>query len=226
VVSSSDCRRAPLLLPESETGPAGLTVRLLQENPLGLNLPPSAHRFSEVVIGLGSLTPEVGDLLKAVRWEREDVGYGRMMSPRALLRVDRLWADSARVTVVAVFGAFAAGDVVVGVDEYDLDPAARPSAVDPILTGSVVGFEVPQVLVGPGEMVFLDLGEADDVRLGDEFGVFARDQGEAITSGIADALLVVRVVHTTDRTSTALVTEVRDPGMRPGDPARLVRRIP
>jgi hypothetical protein len=226
VVSPSDFRRAPLLLPETEAGPTGLTVRLLQENPLGLNLPQSARRFSEVVVGLGGLTPGVGDLLKAVRWDREEVGHGRVMSPRALLRVERVWADSARATVVGTFGDFAVGDLVVGVDEYDLDPAARPSAVDLEVHGSVVGFEVPQVLVGPGEMLFLDLGRADDIRVGDEFAVFARDQGEAITTGIEDALAIVRVVHTTDRTSTALVTYVRDPGMRPGNPVRLVGRIP
>lgn len=226
VVSLSDFRRAPLLFPEAEAGPAGTTVRLLQENPLDLNLPPSARLYSEVVIGLGGLTPEVGDLLKAVRWDRQEVGYGRMMSPRAVLRVERVWADSARATVVAVFGDYSTGDAVVGVDEYVLDPTDRPTAVDVVLEGAVIGFEVPQVLAGPGDMVFLDLGTADDVRIGDEFGVFARDQGEAITNEGADALLMVRVVHTTERTSTAIVTQVRDPGMRPGDPVRLLGRIP
>lgn len=226
VVSSSDFRRAPLLLPETEPGPTGMTVRLIQENPLGLNLPQSARRFSDVVIGLGGLTPEAGDLLKAIRWDREEIGYGRVLSPRALLRVERLWADSARVTVVGTFGDFAVGDMVVGVDEYELDPAARPEPVDFELTGSVVGFEVVQVLIGPGDMVFLDVGEADDIRLADEFAVFARDEGEAITTEVADALAVVRVVHTTDRTSTAIVTAVRDPGVSPGDRVRLVGRIP
>lgn len=226
VVSPSDFRRAALLLPEGSAGPEGSTVRVLQENPLNLNLPSSVRQFGQVVIGLGGLSPSVGETLKAVRWGRIEQGYGRVMSPKGLLRVDRLWSDSARVTVVAVFGDYSVGDVVVTVDDYELDPAARPVEIDGGLTGHVIGFEVPQVLLGIGEMVFLDLGRADDVRLGDEFAVLARDEGEAIVAGVPDALVVVRVIHTTEHTATAMVTEVRDPGVRPGDPVRLVRRIP
>lgn len=226
VVSPSDFRRAPLLLPMGEAGPMGITVRALQENPLDLNLPPSAGQFGQVIIGLGGLTPAVGEVLKAVRWGRAEEGYGRVMVPQALLRVDRLWADSARATVEQLFGAYMVGDAIVAVDDYELDPAARAEEQEIGITGSVVGFEIPQVLLGPGEMVFLDLGLADDVRLGDEFGVFARDEREAIIAEIPDALIVVRVVHLTQNTSTARVTQVRDPGTRPGDPVRLVRRMP
>ncbi|MBT8211617.1 MAG: LysM peptidoglycan-binding domain-containing protein [Acidimicrobiia bacterium] len=226
VVSLSDFRRAPLLLPETESGPNGGTVRLIEENPLSLNLPPSARRYSEVVISLGGLSPAVGDTLKAVRWGGFEEGYGRLMSPMAMLRVERLWADSARATVSNVFGNYSAGDAVVAADEYRLDPSDRAEATEVELVGSVVGFEVPQVLLGPGDMVFLDLGVAEGVRIGDEFGVFAASEDQAITRDVADAVVVVRVVHTTDRTSTAMVTAVSDPGVAPGDPARLVRRIP
>ncbi|MDH3428240.1 MAG: hypothetical protein OEM23_07380, partial [Gemmatimonadota bacterium] len=180
----------------------------------------------EVVIVLGALTPEVGDVLKAVRWGRAERGYGRVLLPQALLRVDRLWADSARATVLRIFGDYSVGDAVVAADEYVLDPAAQAEDVDVGLTGRVVAFEVPQVLLGPGEMVFLDLGGQDDVRLGDEFAVFARDEREAIVAEVRDALAILRVVHVTDHTSTARVTQVRDPGTRPGDPVRLVRRMP
>jgi len=226
VVSPSDFRRAPLLLAEGGAGPEGITVRALHDNPLDLNLPPSAGQFGQVVIGLGGLTPAVGDVLKAVRWGRVEEGYGRVLVPQALLRVNRLWADSARATVERVFGAYSVGDAIVALDEYVLDPEARAEEVDVGMTGRVVGFEVPQVLLGPGEIVFLDLGLVDDVRLGDEFAVFARDEREAIVAEIPDALIVVRVVHLTQNTSTARVTEVRDPGIRSGDPVRLVRRMP
>ena len=226
VVSVSDFRRAALLVPEAAVGPQGSTVRVLQENPLDLNLPPSVGQFGEVVIGLGGLSPSVGDMLKAVRWDRIEQGYGRVMLPKAILRIDRLWSDSARATVLSVFGNFSVDDAVIGVDDYALDPAARAVETDVELTGIVVGFEVPQVLLGIGEMIFLDLGQADDVRLGDEFAVFARDESGAIVTEEPDALVVVRVVHLTEHTATARVTNVRDPGTRPGDPVRLVRRMP
>jgi len=225
-VSQSDFRRAALLLPETSVGSQGSTVRVYQENPLDLNLPPSATQFSQVVIGLGGLSPSVGDLLKAIRWDRLEEGYGRVMLPKALLKVDQLWSDSARATVVSLYGNYSVGDSVIAVDDYVLDPAARPVETDIDMTGTVVGFEVPQVLLGTGEMIFIDLGEADDVRLGDEFAVFARDEAEAINTEVSDALMVVRVVHLTEQTSTARVTNVRDPGTRPGDRVRLIRRMP
>ncbi|TFG66730.1 MAG: LysM peptidoglycan-binding domain-containing protein [Gemmatimonadales bacterium] len=226
VVSQSDFRRAALLLPESSVGHQGITVRVHQENPLDLNMPPSAGQFSQVVIGLGGLSPSVGDMLKAVRWGRFEEGYGRVMLPKALLRVDRLWSDSARATVVSLFGNYSVEDVVIGVDDYALDPAARAVETAIEITGTIVGFEVPQVLLGLGEMVFIDLGKANEVRLGDEFAVFGRDEDKVINPEISDALIIVRVVHVTEHTATARVTTVRDPGTRPGDPVRLVRRMP
>lgn len=225
-VSSSDFRRAALLQPEASVGPQGTTVRVLQDNPLDLNLPSSIRQFGQVVIGLGGLSPSVGDTLKAVRWDRMEQGYGRVMLPMALLRVDRLWSDSARTTVVSVFGNYSVDDAVVEMDEYALDPAARAVETEVEMIGTLVGFEIPQVLLGMGEMVFLDLGLVDDVRLGDEFAVFPRGEVEAIVTNVTDALIVVRVVHLTEHTATARVTNVRDPGIRPGDPVRLVRRMP
>jgi len=225
-VSPSDFRRAALLLPESSVGPQGTTVRIHQENPLDLNMAPSASQFSQVVIGLGGLSPSVGDMLKAVRWDRFEEGYGRVMLPQALLRVDRLWSDSARATVVTLFGNYSVEDVVIGVDDYVLDPAARAVDAEHGMTGTIVGFEVSQVLLGIGEMVFLDLGKANDVHLADEFAVFGRDAGEAVNADVTDALIIVRVVHLTEHTATARVTRVRDPGTRPGDSVRLVRRMP
>ncbi|MEE8488679.1 MAG: LysM peptidoglycan-binding domain-containing protein, partial [Gemmatimonadota bacterium] len=160
-VSSSDFRSAAVLQPEASVGPRGTTVRVLQDNPLDLNLPSSIRQFGQVVIGLGGLSPSVGDTLKAVRWDRMEQGYGRVMLPMALLRVDRLWSDSARTTVVSVFGNYSVDDAVVEMDEYALDPAARAVETEVEMIGTLVGFEIPQVLLGMGEMVFLDLGLVD-----------------------------------------------------------------
>ena len=48
----------------------------------------------------------------------------------------------------------------------------------------------------------------------------------AETAFFEDRLSVVRVVHTSDETATARVTELRDAGMRPGAPVRRVERMP
>lgn len=227
-VTRDDFHRAPLLVPVGERAMEGTTVRVLEENPLGLGLPPSARRHVEVVVALGGLAPAVGDTLKAVRRVRTEAPHGEVTVPKALLEVNRLWGDSARAFVVQLYGGYAVGDPVIEPDPYELDEAAQPAPLadgTPELTGSVLAFEVRQVLLGPGEFVFLDVGAAAGVRLGDEFAVHSREERGSIGSGPEDALAILRVVHVTPETSTARVTSVRDAGMRSGDPIRLIRRL-
>ncbi|MFW6090171.1 MAG: LysM peptidoglycan-binding domain-containing protein, partial [Gemmatimonadota bacterium] len=224
-VTSDDFHRAPLLVGPGELGSEGVTVRVLEENPLDLRMPTAARKNVDVVVALGGLEPGVGDSLKGVRFAREEGVHGRVVIATALLEVTRLWADSARATVVKMYGDYAVGDPVVAVAPYDLDPAARPEQVDDGVSGDVIAFAVPQVLLGPGEFLFLDVGADRGVRVGDEFAVFSRKERDGADTAVADALAVVRVVRVADRTSTGRVIGVRDPGMRAGDPVRLIRRL-
>jgi len=224
-VTADDFHRAPLLATRGELGAEGMTVRVAEENPLDLRLPTAARQNVDVVLALGGLDPAVGDSLKGVRREREEGVRGEVVVPKALLRVNRLWADSARATVIKMYGDYAVDDPVIAVSPYDLDPAARPEPVDSDLTGAVVAFEVPQVLLGPGEFLFLDVGGERGALLGDEFAVFSRNERDGAGSSPSDALAVVRIVHVASQTSTGRVVSVRDPGMRAGDPVRLIRRL-
>lgn len=224
-VTPDDFHRAPLLVGPGELGSEGVTVRVIEENPLDLRMPTAARKNVEVVIALGSLEPAVGDSLKAVRRAREEGVHGHVVIAKALLEVNRRWADSARATVVKMYGDYAVGDPVVAVSPYDLDSAARPEPVDAGVTGRLIAFEVPQVLLGPGEFLFLDVGAERGIQLGDEFAVFSRAERDGADVVQADALAVVRVVQVAERTSTGRVISVRDPGMRSGDPVRLIRRL-
>lgn len=227
-VTRDDFHRAPFLVPAGAQGPEGTTVRVLEENPLRLDLPPSARRHVEVVVGLGGLAPAVGDTLKAIRKVRTEAPHGEVTVPMALLEVNRLWSDSARALVVQVYGDYSVGDPVIVPDAYELDAAAQPAPLaegTAELVGTVLGFEVPQVLLGPGDFVFLDVGAEAGVRLGDEFAVRSSDEQGSIGSTSEDALATLRIVHVASATATAMVTTVRDPGTRPGDPIRLIRRL-
>lgn len=227
-VTRDDFHRAPFLVPGGERAPEGMTARVLEENPLGLDLPPSARRHVEVVLALGSLAPAVGDTLRAIRRVRTEAPHGEVIVPMALLEINRLWSDSARALVVQVYGDYAVGDPVAVPDTYDLDAAARPAPIADEaaeITGTVLAFEVPQVLLGPGDFVFLDVGGESGVLVGDEFAVHSRDERGSISSRAEDALATLRIVHVAPTTATAIVETVRDPGTRPGDPVRLIRRL-
>lgn len=224
-VTSDDFHRAPLLVGPGGLGAEGVTVRVLEENPLDLRMPTAARKNVDVLIALGGLEPALGDSLKAVRRDREEGVHGHVVVAKALLEVNRLWADSARATVVKMYGDYAVGDPVVAVVSYAPDPAARPEPVDAGVTGAVIAFEVPQVLLGPGEFLFLDVGAERGVAIGDEFAVFSRVERAGPDAELEDALAVVRIVQVTERTSTGRVISIRDPGMRSDDPVRLIRRL-
>ena len=225
-VTADDFRRAPVLAPPGGLGAEGATVRVLAENPLDLALPSAARPYADVVVHLGELEPAVGDTLQAVRYERREAPWGEVIVPMALLEVKRLWADSARAGVVQLYGDYQAGDPLVAVAPYALDPTLAPGPTDVAITGRVVAFEVEQVLLGPGESVFLDVGADEGVALGDEFAVLSSHEGDAVEHDVTDALAILRVTRVMDATSTARVESVRDPGTRPGDPILLVRRLP
>ncbi len=226
IVSPSDFFHASLLLQPAELGPAGATARVVEENPLELNLPPSARLNQQVVVWLGSLAAAPGDLLQSVRWGREIGSYGELMESMAILQVSRVEGDSARARVVEVYGNYQVGDPVVRAADFFLDPEAEMTRAAEPIRGRIIEFAVEnQTVLDLYDEVFLDVGQRDGVRVGDEFLAFSHLEPSPDTALAEDALCVLRVVRTTEGTSTAVVYRIRDPGTREGNPVRLERRI-
>ena len=226
VVSLSDFFRASQLLDPSELGPTGTTYRVIQENPLGLSLPPSARLNQEVVIHLGGLSTWEGDFLQAVRWGRTIGAQGSVLHSKAILQVTRVAADSARARVVQVFGDYQVGDPVVQAADFFVDPESRVGVPASQVNGTIIEFAVEnQSIPDLYDEIFLDVGRQAGVQVGDEFAVFSHLEQTPGTAVEADALCHLRVVRVTNGTSTAVVFKIRDPGTREGNPVRLVGRI-
>ena len=226
VVSLSDFFRASQLLDPSELGPTGTTYRVIEENPLGLSLPPSARLNQEVVIHLGDLSTWEGDFLQAVRWGRQIGSRGSVLLSKAILQVTRLEADSARARVVQVFGDYQVGDPVVQAADFFVDPESEVGVPASQVNGTIIEFAVEnQSIPDLYDEIFLDVGRQAGVRVGDVFAVFSHLEQTPGTAVEADALCHLRVVRVTNGTSTAVVFKIRDPGTREGNPVRLIGRI-
>ena len=228
VVSMSDFYSAPILADKQAFVSAGVTARVVAEVHPSIKLPRAARLDNEVVLHLTGTEVVVGDYLKSVQWGRSLGDPGHVLYTVGAVRVTRTYPsrDSARAEVVQIFGDYRVGDLVVMAEEYTLSLGERPEAESSGPVGTVLGFSVDQTLLGTGETLFLDLGAVDGVLIGDVFAVFSATVGAAETALLEDRLSTVRVVHTSDETSTARVTEVRDAGMRPGAPVRRVERMP
>lgn len=225
-VSPSDFYSAPVLGDRTTLAAAGITSRVVEENPLRMRLPTSARPHDEIIVALAGLGVEVGDDLLAVRWGRRIDEAGYVLHSMAYLQVTRLAGDSARAKVLRIFDDYQVGDPVMLVEPFPLEPGVEPEpeAAGPV--GIVLGFAVDQVLVGRGEKLFINLGEVDGVQPGDEFAVFSAGEATPSEALFEDRLSVVRVLRTTESTATAMVIDIRDPGMQPGSPVRRVKRMP
>jgi LysM repeat protein len=226
VVSVSDFFQASLLVGPGELGQMGRTARVIEENPLDLNLPPSARLHQDVIVHLEGLQARPGDLLQTVRWGREIGPFGQVLESKALLLVTRTAADSARARVVEVFGDYEVGDPVMRAVDFYLDPESVFFDTDDVLNGKIIAFATEdQMVLDLYDEVFLDLGNQAGVKIGDEFLVFSDLEPSPALAEPEDALCVLRVVRVTEVTSTAVVRTVRDPGTREGYPVRLSRRV-
>ncbi len=228
VVSMSDFFSAPVLEDRQVFVAAGTTFRLVAEIHPDITLPRAVRLNDEIVVHLNGPALEVGDYLKAVQWGRSLGTVGHVLYTVAAVKVTRTFPgrDSVRAEVVRLFGDYRVGDALVLAEEYTVIPGvkAEPDEAGPV--GKVIGFSVDQTLIGTGELLFLDVGAADGVQVGDEFAIFSASEHAAEMALIEDRLSTVLVVHTSDETSTARAVEVRDPGMRPGAPVRRVERMP
>lgn len=224
LVSSNDYHRAPFLAHRERLGPTGVTARKIEGNPLGLSLPAAVRRHHRVVLALDGLSVEPGQRLQAIRFARALGRHGHIVRPMAVLEVTELFGDSARVEVLDVFGDYRVGDLVMPLPpfEFGSERARRPADAD--LTARLIGYEMEQVVPGPGDMVFLDAGEAKGVRIGDEFLVLRPDEKRPASASYEDRLAIVRVVRVGAATATAIVVDLQDVGMEPGVAARLAFR--
>lgn len=224
LVSRSVYYSAGFLANYRDLRPRGTLGRVIEENPLDLEIPPSARVGDEVMMSLGGLQVADGDTLQAVRKGR-GVGNGlSVVRSQGLIEVHRVEGDSARATVVRVYGDLSAGDHVIPVDSYTVGDLSRLQETDDGLLARVRALAVDQPLVATGDKVFLDVGSSSGVSLGDEFAVFSRDVGDPAAALPQDRLGVLRVVRVRGSTATARVTDLRDLGIRVDAPVMRVRR--
>lgn len=228
VVSMSDFYSASVVADKKTLVSAGVTARVVAEDQRSLRLSRAARLNDQIVIHVTGDPLEVDDYLKAVQWGRSLGSAGHALHTVGVVRVTRAFParDSVRAVVVQVFGDYRAGDLMVVAEEYPVVPGVRPEAESSGPVGTVLAFTDDQVLMATGETLFLDVGAADGLQVGDVFAVFSPQGPPAETAFVEDRLTTVRVVHASDGTATARVTEVRDAGMRPGAPVRRVERMP
>ena len=183
------------------------------------------HPFDRLYVSYeGRTRPNQGDLLLVVAVGRAVGGYGNIIQPTGVVRVDSVHPNTMHALVTHQFGSLEIGQLVLPMDSF---PAltGEASPVDNGPQGKLIEFLVPQPLYGIEEMAFVSVGSAGGVKVGDEFEVTlpARSRDSSIPAQPIARLLVTRV---SQRSSTVRVIHLQNPVLKDGLPVRLVARMP
>jgi hypothetical protein len=186
----------------------------------------TAALFSTVTVAPPSgQAYQQGDLLLAYSVGRSIAGYGEVIQPLGLLRVtaDGEAGQAVAATVTALYGQMDLGVPLLKVPAFSYESNARAQAIDSGIVGQIIGTRREGEVTSVQDVLFIDRGADDGVRLGDVFRISSAPEGSAgRVRDQADAL----VVHMQSKTATVIVLQVSQPDIRPGATARQVRHMP
>lgn len=167
-------------------------------------------------------TYQVGDTLFTAVLSREVTGWGRVVKPTGLIRVDRVAGREVVGTVIAQFNRVADGQVAMPVEPFRLSTEAREIEITNGMEGHVIATRDRDPVPGHRDVLFIDLGRTDGVALGDLFEVMVPRPGFEESGGRRIALM--KVVHLRPHSSSVVIVAQADIGIKPGTPVRLISR--
>lgn len=154
------------------------------------------------------------------------LGWGQVVLPTGLAVIGEHTPRQTLARVVAVYRPIRGGQVSLPLESIPPTPAGAPAAVSGP-TGAVILSEEPRELQQTASLVFVNMGRAAGIRLGD-FVQFRRRPAprENAADAIDDLMAVGEVVHLGDRSCTVKLTRIVDPDIRPGTPVVRIASLP
>ena len=169
-----------------------------------------------------------GDSLLVVDRREGPVGYGEIVVPTGLIRVTGQSGSQTVGMVVAVYGPIRDGQSVIPAEKFRDPGAVEYQQVSDGLQGRVLIARDLRELRLPQQVLFLDIGTQQGVRLGDLFEA-RRDPGpqpRAAAEAVDEVMATLQVVHVGERTATVKVRNVVSPDVPAGTRVRLVAKLP
>jgi len=166
---------------------------------------------------------QVGDSLLLAVLLREVSGWGDIVYPTGIARVEEVVPEGAIAVVVAQFNRITDGQISLPLEAFPDPGEVVPVPVDNGMTAAIIEPRQQNPVPGMQQIVFLDVGRSAGVKPGDVFSVL-RPSDE---SGAANKRIgYVRVVHTRDQSSTAMIINVSGLGFDAGTTVQMVQKMP
>jgi len=215
-------------LTEAQPLPAGRLVASYETTVLGnIRTRQSAHLFEDVLVDEppgDSLQP--GEVLLSYRRGDEVPEYGEVIRPTGMLRVVGRAGNRYRATVVAQYTTIEMGQEYIRVAPFSFNTERHAESVTSGVQGQVIALRDPRVLLNTQDVVFLDKGADDGVRLGDVFQLYLRHTDQVRGGTVEQDQALALVVNVRSRTATVVIVELYRGDIRVGSQARQVRRMP
>lgn len=226
VVKEGDFYSAPILTPADAVRPIGQVAELLAPSVVPIKIAPQIGLYDKIFITLASANAaSVGDQLQVLRPERRVDEFGYIFLPTGIAEVESIERGVATAVVTTMYDAMAVGDVVVPMPEFAVEAGVVPQE-SAGLDANLIAFQKLHPIHMVGDVGFIDRGASAGVQPGDEFVAYIPPT--QMDWGIRPAIDVatLRVVRVTDGTAAFRVTEMEQPALEAGLPARLVRKMP
>jgi hypothetical protein len=228
-VSPAEYRTVAWLADSAQLGVVGRVEALEDPSRSGDRLAAKLHPFDRVHVGrLEGARPSNGDTLLVVRLGRMIEGYGRVVEPVALLRVDGGTSSMVAGSLVAVHGEGRLGDLVIRRGALPAIGTGVPEAVSGGVEGTVVDLLHEQPYPATSDHAFVSLGSAQGLVIGDELMVYVperlleENRAERVA---ATEVATLRVVRVESNTATVRVVALRYPALAKGLAVRVVRKM-
>ena len=181
-----------------------------------------AHYFERLQVDVDEGSElQVGDLLQSFIVGRSEEGFGQVVEPTGILAVTAVEGSGVVAMVSAEFDRVRLGQRLRLAPGYNLMPGMVAHPVESNLTALLLGFDVDRPVHGIGAVAFLDVGEPEGIKVGDEFRAYVNRDDE--WTGEEAARLQVVLVDAA--VSSARIVAVNDPVLRPGSELHLIKKM-
>ncbi|MGH7606732.1 MAG: hypothetical protein ACREME_05280, partial [Gemmatimonadales bacterium] len=188
----------------------------------------SARSFEEISIEPPDRASyHVGDSLLLARIDRTlaEGRWGEVVVPLGIARVTAVDEEQVLADVVAQFGRIRDGHLAMPLEPFQDPGEVRPVPVEQGLEGQLVEPRDVRPIAGALQYFFIDKGRADGVVPGDIFEVYMPAAGQLGTPS-ERVRAVLLIVHTREQSATGLLVRINHPGLSPGLPVRLIKKMP
>lgn len=227
VVARGEFYGAGVLTRPEEVRPIGRVVEIQAPTVVPVSRPVHALPYEIIYMVVGTPgTVNRGDRVHLIREGREVRPFGRIFESTGIAQVVAIDGATATLEVQEHFDAVAVGNLAVPLAEYEVPMGVRPQPAAPGISGSIVGFLVPQPVYSENDVAFIDLGR--DVGLTEGDVLEAVIPAERRDWGIRPEIVVARlqVVRVAQRTSAVQVVSVEHPAIESGLRVRVIAKMP